>query len=78
MRIVREFACELTGDECLIIRDEKGDETCMLKEDYDNLDKYEKFDYFWKLEEKKICRIGITLDGNLKKKMPRNMDMICL
>ena len=53
MRIIREFACELTGDECLIIRDEKGDETCMLKEDYDNLDKYEKFDYFWQLEEEK-------------------------
>ena len=62
MRIVREFACDLTGDECLIIRDEKGDETCMLKEDYDNLDKYEKFDYFWKLEEKKV-----------EKKLPKDL-----
>ena len=53
MRIVREFACELTGDECLIIRDEKGDETCMLKEDYDNLDKYEKFEYYFEIEEEK-------------------------
>ena len=56
MRIVREFKCDLTGDECLIIRDEKGDETCMLKEDYDNLDKYEKFEYryFLETEEKKL------------------------
>ena len=53
MRIIREFACELTGDECLIIRDEKGDETCMLKEDYDNLDKYEKFEYYFEIEEEK-------------------------
>ena len=53
MRIVREFVCDLTGDECLIIRDEKGDETCMLKEDYDNLDKYEKFEYYFEIEEEK-------------------------
>ena len=53
MRIVREFACDLTGDECMIIRDEKGDETCMLKEDYDNLDKYEKFEYYFEIEEEK-------------------------
>ena len=53
MRIVREFKCEMTGDECLIIRDEKGDETCMLKEDYDNLDKYEKFEYYFEIEEEK-------------------------
>ena len=53
MRIIREFTCELTGDECLIIRDEKGDETCMLKEDYDNLDKYEKFEYYFEIEEEK-------------------------
>ena len=51
MRIIREFKCEMTGDNCLIISDEKGDEMCMLKEDYDNLDKYEKFDYFWELKE---------------------------
>ena len=54
MRIVREFKCEMTGDVCLILRDHKGDEMCMLKEDYDNLDKYEKFDYFWELEEEKV------------------------
>ena len=53
MRIIREFVCELTGDECLIIRNEKGDETCMLKEDYDNLDKYEKFEYYFEIEEEK-------------------------
>ena len=53
MRIIREFKCDLTGDECLIIRDEKGDETCMLKEDYDNLDKYEKFEYYFEIEEEK-------------------------
>ena len=53
MRIVREFKCEMTGDVCLILVDKRGDEMCMLKEDYDNLDKYEKFDYFWELEEEK-------------------------
>jgi len=64
MRIVREFACDLTGDECMIIRDEKGDETCMLKEDYDNLDKYEKFEYryFLETEEKKV-----------EKKLPKDL-----
>ena len=41
MRIVREFKCEMTGDVCLILRDHNGDEMCMLKEDYDNLDKFE-------------------------------------
>ena len=51
MRIVREFKCDLTGDECMIIRDQNGDETCMLKEDYDNLDKYEKFEYRYFLED---------------------------
>ena len=53
MRIVREFKCDLTGDECMIIRDQNGDETCMLKEDYDNLDKYEKFEYYFEIEEEK-------------------------
>ena len=53
MRVIQKFKCSLTGDECLIIRDEKGDETCMLKEDYDNLDKYEKFEYYFEIEEEK-------------------------
>ena len=53
MRIVREFKCEMTGDVCLILRDHNGDEMCMLKEDYDNLDKYEKFEYCFEIEEEK-------------------------
>ena len=51
MKIIREFTCSMTGDVCLIVVDQNGDEMCMLKEDYDNLDKYEKFDYFWELKE---------------------------
>ena len=51
MKIIREFKCDLTGKECMIIRDENGDEICMLKEDYDNLDKYEKFEYRYFLED---------------------------
>ena len=34
MRIVREFKCEMTGDVCLILVDERGDEMCILKKDY--------------------------------------------
>ena len=34
MRIIREFKCEMTGDVCLILADAKGDEMCILKEDY--------------------------------------------
>ena len=34
MRIVREFKCEMTGDVCLILVDKRGDEMCILKEDY--------------------------------------------
>ena len=56
MRIVREFKCEMTGDVCLILVDERGDEMCMLKEDYDNLDKYEKFEYYFEIEEEKSCK----------------------
>ena len=61
MRIVREFVCDLTGDECMILRDQNGDETCMLKEDYDNLDKYEKFEYRYFLEKK------------VEKKLPKDL-----
>jgi hypothetical protein len=34
-KIVREFTCSLSGDECLIILDfETNQEVCMLKSDY--------------------------------------------
>ena len=64
MRIVREFKCDLTGDECMIIRDQNGDETCMLKEDYDNLDKYEKFEYRYFLEDE---------EEKVEKKLPKDL-----
>ena len=34
MRIIREFKCAITGDICLILSDNNGDEMCILKEDY--------------------------------------------
>ena len=34
MRIVKRFKCEMTGDQCVVIRDKDGDEMCMLIEDY--------------------------------------------
>jgi len=34
-KIIREFTCSLSGDECLIILDfETKEEVCMLKSDY--------------------------------------------
>ena len=34
-KIIREFNCSLSGDECLIILDfEANEEVCMLKSDY--------------------------------------------
>ena len=53
MRVIQKFKCSLTGDECVIIADQNGDEMCLLKEDYDNLDKYEKFEYYFEIEEEK-------------------------
>ena len=34
MRIVKRFKCEMTGDQCVVVRDHAGDELCMLIEDY--------------------------------------------
>ncbi len=34
MRIIREFKCAMTGDICLILSDNNGDEMCILKDDY--------------------------------------------
>ena len=35
MRVIQKFKCSLTGDECVIIADQNGDEMCILKEDYE-------------------------------------------
>ena len=35
MRVVHEFKCSLTGEECIVITDERGDEICLSKADYE-------------------------------------------
>ena len=34
MRVIQEFKCSLTGDECVILADQNGDQMCLLKADY--------------------------------------------
>ena len=44
MRVIHEFECSLTGEECIVIADERGDEMCISKADYEimNSKKVEK------------------------------------
>ena len=44
MRVVHEFKCSLTGEECIVIADERGDAMCLSKVDYEimNSKKVEK------------------------------------
>ena len=53
MRIVREFKCEMTGDVCLILVDKRGDEMCILKEDYLEKKLKKSCQKIWQLEEEK-------------------------
>ena len=34
MKLVREFKCDLTGDDCVIILNHFGDEVCISKSEY--------------------------------------------
>ena len=35
MIVIHEFKCSLTGEECIVIADQNGDEMCISKEDYE-------------------------------------------
>lgn len=34
MKLIREFTCSLTGDECAIVLNAVNDEICILKSEY--------------------------------------------
>ena len=34
MKLIREFRCDLTGDDCVIIENHFGDEICYTKSEY--------------------------------------------
>ena len=37
MTIVHSFKCEMTGDQCVVLRDKNGDEICLTVYDYNQL-----------------------------------------
>ena len=34
MKLIREFKCDLTGDECVVILNAFGEEVCLLKSEF--------------------------------------------
>lgn len=34
MKLVREFTCDLTGDECVVVLNAFNEEVCLLKAEY--------------------------------------------
>lgn len=40
MKLIREFKCDLTGDDCVIIENHFGDEICYTKSEYLELKSY--------------------------------------